>query len=60
LAWVRVSLDLTEEALADYEWVSEESPYREWLIPDALVNAHGKLERFDKWADEDDAEDETP
>jgi hypothetical protein len=57
-AWVRVSLDLPEEAIAEYEWVCEEGSYREWLIPAAIINAHATLAPYDKWADEDDAEDE--
>jgi hypothetical protein len=33
-----------EEMVSDYEWVQEESfGYREWLIPAALINSHGKV-----------------
>jgi hypothetical protein len=39
--------------LADYEWVEEGKPYREWLVPAALVNLIGKVRiwgRRDDWA----------
>ena len=38
-----VTLNLNESELADYEWVEDDKPYREWLIPAALVNAHGQV-----------------
>jgi hypothetical protein len=37
---LEVNIDLTEEQLAQYEWVEEEKNfYREWLIPAAVVNS---------------------
>jgi hypothetical protein len=41
---LRVTVDLDEEALSEWEWVEEGKPYREWLAPAALVNAHGTVE----------------
>lgn len=40
----RVALDLPESAVAEYEWIQEESPYREWCIPAAIINEHGRVE----------------
>ena len=41
---LQVDLDLPEEALGDLEWVSEPATrYREWLIPAAIINAHGMV-----------------
>jgi len=36
---LEVTTDLLEDDLADYEWIEEEKPSREWLIPAALINA---------------------
>jgi hypothetical protein len=36
---LEVIVDLSADDLADYEWVEEGKPYREWLIPAALINA---------------------
>jgi hypothetical protein len=33
-------VDIPEDALADYEWVEEGKPYREWLVPAELVNRY--------------------
>jgi hypothetical protein len=38
-----VELDLPQGAISDYEWVEEGKPYREWLMPAALVNRHATL-----------------
>ncbi len=40
---LRVDLNLTDDAIADYEWVEEEKGYREWLLPAQLVNEHGTV-----------------
>jgi hypothetical protein len=37
-AVLEVSLNTTEAALAEYEWVEEGKDYREWLIPAQIVN----------------------
>ena len=33
-----LQIEVAEEILAPYEWVKEGKPYREWLIPAAVVN----------------------
>jgi hypothetical protein len=33
-----VAVDISEDALADYEWVEDAKPYREWLVPADVVN----------------------
>ena len=43
-AVLRISLNLSEKRLAEYEWVEEGKEYREWLIPSELVNAGGAVE----------------
>lgn len=37
-----LSVDISEELIADYEWIEEGKPYREWLIPAAIVNRMAK------------------
>jgi hypothetical protein len=34
---------LTESELTEYEWVEEDKPYREWLIPAATVNTRATV-----------------
>jgi hypothetical protein len=34
-----MNLDLTDDALAEYEWVEDAKTYREFLIPAEVVNA---------------------
>jgi hypothetical protein len=40
-----ITLDVPEGAIADYEWLEEGKPYREWLMPAALINARATLKR---------------
>jgi hypothetical protein len=47
----KVNMDLPESAIADYEWLEEGKPYREWCIPAALVNAHMTLTEFSEGDD---------
>ena len=35
---LEVALNLTEEELTSYEWTCDGQPYREWLVPAALIN----------------------
>lgn len=35
---LRVRLPLPESAIAQYEWIEEGKPYREWLVPADLIN----------------------
>jgi hypothetical protein len=36
---LRIELRCRESELADYEWIEDEKPYREWLVPAALLNS---------------------
>jgi hypothetical protein len=31
-------LELPEDAIADFEWIEDGKPYREWLVPARLIN----------------------
>ena len=42
-AVLEVTTNLSESDLADYEWIEEGKPYREWLIPAALINARMRV-----------------
>ena len=44
---LKVSLSLTEDEIADYEWIEEGKPYREWLVPAALINPAARVEVVD-------------
>jgi hypothetical protein len=33
-----LQLELSEQTIADYEWIEDGKPYREWLVPAQLVN----------------------
>lgn len=35
---LQVRLPLPESAIAQYEWIEEVKPYREWLVPAAFIN----------------------
>jgi hypothetical protein len=47
-ALLEVTMDLSESDLADYEWIEEGKPYREWLIPAALINARMSVRLVDE------------
>ena len=40
-------LDIPEPIIAEYEWKDAWTPYREWLIPAALLNAYFVLELYE-------------
>lgn len=40
---LEVALDVGEAELAEWEWVEEDKPYREFLIPASVVNGRGKV-----------------
>ena len=44
-ALLKVSLGLTEDDIAFYEWIEDGKPYREWLIPADVVNRAATVER---------------
>ncbi len=41
-------LEIPEEVIEPYEWVQEECPYREFLIPAEIVNRYGPPELVDE------------
>jgi hypothetical protein len=36
-----LQIEIPEEEIAPFEWVEEPKPYREFLVPAALVNRYG-------------------
>jgi hypothetical protein len=42
-----LQIEVAEEVIAPYEWVKEGKPYREWLIPSAVLNGFGKVKLAD-------------
>ena len=40
---LQIELEATAEELADFEWVEEGKPHREWLVPASLLNGRGKI-----------------
>lgn len=38
-----LALELPLRLIRDYEWIEEGKPYREFLVPAALVNEHGRI-----------------
>ena len=45
---LEVSLDVSNGELDLYEWVEELKPYREWLIPAALINSKAIVRIIDE------------
>ena len=41
---LRVHLKLPESDLVEYEWIEEGKPYREWLVPAAILNSVMRIE----------------
>lgn len=40
-----LAIEIGESLIAPFEWIEEGKPYREWLVPAALVNTHGTVTR---------------
>jgi hypothetical protein len=38
-----LQIEIAEPLIAAYEWVEEGKPYREWLIPAAVLNKAGQV-----------------
>ena len=38
---VVLAIEVPDELVAEYEWIEDGKPYREWLIPAELVNRFG-------------------
>ena len=43
-----LQIEIAEEILAPYEWVKEGKPYREWLVPAAVLNGDGEVKLADR------------
>jgi hypothetical protein len=43
-ALIRIELAKDESEIGSFEWIEDGKPYREWLIPAALLNEFGKIE----------------
>jgi hypothetical protein len=42
-----LQIEVAEPFIAAYEWIKEGKPYREWLIPAAVLNKAGKVKLAD-------------
>jgi hypothetical protein len=40
--------ELPEQAIAEYEWIEDGKPYREWLIPARLINELASVRIIDE------------
>ena len=45
---LRVSIETSDAEMAAYEWVEDGKPYREWLVPAALINSRMQLSVVDE------------
>lgn len=48
-----LSVEIPDEVLAEYEWIEEGKPYREFLVPAEIVNRRGPPELVDEDDDGD-------
>jgi hypothetical protein len=48
---LRVLLARTEEDISEFELVEDGKTYREWIVPAAILNTHGRAELFDEYAE---------
>jgi hypothetical protein len=48
-ALLEVRLDLTENDLADFEWIEEGKGYREWLVPAIINPTITEIQLLDYW-----------
>ena len=46
-----LQITIADDLLAAFEWVEEGKPYREWLVPAAVLNDAGTVRLFDEFAD---------
>lgn len=42
-----IEIALPDRVIAEFEWVEEGKPYREFLIPAALINTNATVQRSD-------------
>jgi hypothetical protein len=57
-AVLRITSNLTEAELADYEWKEERLGHREWSIPAHVLNTRGQIALDDRSEDNDESADE--
>jgi hypothetical protein len=43
-----LKVELPEQVIADFEWIEEGKPYREWLIPAQRINEQAKASIVDE------------
>ena len=43
-----LQVEVEEPLIAAYEWIEEGKPYREWLIPAAVLNKAGQVKLADR------------
>ena len=43
-----LQIDIAEDLLAEFEWVEEGKPLREWLVPAAVLNDAGTVKLSDR------------
>lgn len=43
---LQVTLKVRRGELANYEWIEQGKPYREWLLPAAMIRARGTIRLF--------------
>jgi hypothetical protein len=46
-----LQITIADDLLAAFEWVEEGKPYREWLVPAAVLNDAGTVRLLDESAD---------
>jgi hypothetical protein len=46
-----LQIDIAEDLLTAFEWVEESKPYREWLVPAAVLNDAGTVRLLGEPAD---------
>jgi len=44
-----LQIEIAEEILAPYEWVEDDHPYREWIVPAAVLNEARQVKIADPW-----------
>ena len=43
-----LQVELSEQAVADYEWIEEDEPYREWLVLADLIDGQASVHVVDE------------
>ena len=46
-----LQIDIAEDRLRAFEWIEEGKPFREWLVPAAVLNDPGTVRLLDASAD---------